>query len=208
MKLTKIRLKVCGMRETDNIEALIGLQPDFIGFIFHEISPRYCDKIPEVSIPETMKKTGVFVSKPMEFIRMKKENFGLDYIQLHGTESPEFCKTVSETMAPVIKAFNIREEFDFGKLKAYEPFCDFFLFDASGPQAGGNGISFNWELLQKYNGSTPFLLSGGIDNSMTNAIKQIRHPAFYGVDINSRFEISPGIKNIPKIKRFKHELSS
>ncbi len=208
MNAQKIHLKVCGMREASNIAALAELHPDFIGFIFHEISPRYCDRLPEVTIPENIAKTGVFVNKSTEYIRLKKETFRLDYIQLHGVESPEFCKEISRTVAPVIKAFNLHAEFDFDRLKAYESCCDYFLFDASGPQAGGNGITFNWELLKNYTGKVPFLLSGGIDETMARAIKEIDHPAFYGVDINSRFETKPGIKNIHKIKRFKHELQS
>jgi phosphoribosylanthranilate isomerase len=204
----KIHLKVCGMCEAGNIAALVELQPDFIGFIFHEISPRYCDKVPETTILSNIRKTGVFVNKPIEYILLKKEGFGLDYFQLHGQESPDFCKQVQSKAGPVIKAFNLHPGFDFGKLKDYTPYCDFFLFDASGPQAGGNGIAFDWTLLEKYTGQTPFLLSGGIDESMAKTIRQIKHPAFYGVDINSRFEIKPGLKNIDKIKRFKHELQS
>ena len=208
MNPTKIHLKVCGMRDADNITALAKLQPDFIGFIFHEVSPRYCEKVPETAIPESIRKTGVFVNKPIEYIALKKADFQLDYIQLHGSESPEFCRKVSRTVAPVIKAFNLHSGFDFARLKAYVPFCDFFLFDASGPKAGGNSIAFDWELLKLYEGETPFLLSGGIDETMAGEIKKINHPAFYGVDINSRFEIRPGLKDINKIKRFKHALQS
>ena len=208
MKLKNIHLKVCGMCDAENITALAKLQPDFIGFIFHEVSPRYCAKVPGTAIPESIRKTGVFVNKPIEYIALKKADFQLDYIQLHGSESPEFCRKVSRTVAPVIKAFNLHSGFDFARLKAYAPFCDFFLFDASGPKAGGNGIAFDWALLKKYTKETPFLLSGGIDETMAKTIKQINHPAFYGVDINSRFEFRPGLKDINKIKRFKHALQS
>jgi len=208
VKQKKIHLKVCGMREAENIAALVKLQPDFIGFIFHEVSPRYCEKVPQTAIPESIRKTGVFVNKPIEYIFLKKKEFGLDYFQLHGSESPAFCEQVRLQASPVIKAFNLHPGFDFGKLKDYAPYCDFFLFDASGPQAGGNGIAFDWALLEKYTKETPFLLSGGIDETMAKTIKQINHPAFYGVDINSRFEIRPGFKDIDKIKRFKHALQS
>ncbi len=207
-KTSKIHLKVCGMREPENIAALAVLQPDFIGFIFHELSPRYCEKVPDVMIPKTIRKTGVFVNNPEDYILQKKEIFQLDYIQLHGAESPLFCQKIRKSVAPVIKAFNLNEHFDFNRLEAYASCCKFFLFDASGPKSGGNGIPFNWKLLEKYHGTTPFLLSGGINESMTVAIKQINHPAFYGVDINSRFETLPGIKDINKIKRFKYELQS
>ncbi len=208
MHSNKIHLKVCGMRDAENITALAKLQPDFIGFIFHEVSPRYCERVPETTIPENIRKTGVFVNKPIEYIFLKKEEFGLDYFQLHGSESPAFCEQVRLQAGPVIKAFNLHPGFDFSKLKAYAPFCDFFLFDASGPKAGGNGIAFDWELLKQYKGETPFLLSGGIDETMAGEIKKINHPAFYGVDINSRFEIRPGLKDINKIKRFKYALQS
>ena len=208
MHPTKIHLKVCGMRDAENITALAKLQPDFIGFIFHETSPRYCEKIPKTDIPGNIAKTGVFVNKPLAYISLKKADFQLDYIQLHGSENPEFCREVSRAMAPVIKAFNLHPGFDFSRLKAYAPFCDFFLFDASGPKAGGNGIAFDWELLKLYEGETPFLLSGGIDETRVAEIKKINHPAFYGVDINSRFEIGPGLKDIDKIKRFKHAIQS
>ncbi len=207
-KTSKIHLKVCGMRDPGNIAALIALDPDFIGFIFHELSPRYCQRPLETTIPKSIGKTGVFFNKQEDYILQKSEYFQLDYIQLHGLESPEFCQKIRQSAAPVIKAFSINDNFDFNRLEAYASSCDFFLFDASGPKAGGNGITFNWELLKKYHGTTPFLLSGGIDENMAVIIKQINHPAFYGVDINSRFEIRPAIKDINKIKHFKHELQS
>jgi len=152
-----MKLKVCGMRNTENIAELIQIQPDFIGFIFHEKSPRNVLEFPKVKIPSNIKKVGVFVNKKANFIAEKATNFGLDYIQLHGNESPEFCRKISlleegkrEVNLKIIKAFNISENFDFEKLEAYEAFCDYFLFDAFGKKAGGNGITFNWELLQKY----------------------------------------------------------
>lgn len=204
----KIHLKVCGMKEPQNLTDLTALHPDFIGFIFHELSPRYCDRPPEIMIPEPIRKVGVFVNKPQEYILSIKKEYQLDLIQLHGTESSDFCREIQQSVAPVIKAFNLHDGFDFDTLKSYEEACTFFLFDASGPLAGGNGIIFNWQILEQYRGTTPFLLSGGIDESMAEAIKKINHPAFYGVDINSRFEILPGIKDINKIKRFKNELQS
>ena len=207
-KISKIHLKVCGMRDPENIAELVELEPDFIGFIFHEPSPRHCNRSPETAISETIGKTGVFVNKPEDYILRKKEDFQLDYIQLHGTETPEFCQKVRQEAGPVIKAFNLNNKFDFNRLEAYASCCDFFLFDTLGSHAGGNGITFDWEILKSYHGTTPFLLSGGIDESMAKTIKQISHPAFYGVDINSRFELRPAIKDINKIKRFKHELQS
>lgn len=201
-------LKVCGMRNSTNIAELVKVQPDFIGFIFHEASARNVTEIPDVEIPNTIKRVGVFVDKEIEFITEKVTDFDLDYIQLHGNENPKFCSEVKSNGLKIIKAFNVAEDFDFGKLEAFEPFCDYFLFDAFGKKAGGNGITFNWELLQKYNGQTPFLLSGGIDETMVKEIKVINHPKFVGVDINSGFEIEPALKNIEKIKQFSDELRS
>jgi len=201
-------MKVCGMCNTINIADLLVLRPDFIGFIFHESSPRHCQSPPQMIFPKSVIKVGVFVDKPMDFILLKKEQFGLDMIQLHGNESPAFCGEVERKAGPVIKAFNIHADFDFLQLDDYYPVCHFFLFDAAGPKAGGNGVRFNWELLKNYKGETPFLLSGGIDKRMAAAIRNFNHPAFLGVDINSGFETGPGIKNIENIKQFKDELSA
>jgi phosphoribosylanthranilate isomerase len=202
-----MKVKVCGMRDKTNIEELITIPLDFIGFIFHEKSSRNIEFKPKVVIPKNIKKVGVFVNKPKDFILKKATEFDLDYIQLHGNESPEFCKELRKHIK-IIKAFNIKQNFDFELLKNYESHCDLFLFDAFGKQAGGNGITFNWDLLDNYHGNIPFLLSGGIDGDMTSAIKKIKHPQFIGVDVNSGFEIKPALKNINKIKLFYNELHS
>jgi len=194
------------MRNTANINELILTQPDFIGLIFHEASPRNVTETPQTEIPSSTQKVGVFVNKKMNFITEKALNYGLNYIQLHGKESPEFCKSLTTKGFKIIKAFNISKDFNFKTLTAYESFCEYFLFDAFGKQAGGNGIVFNWELLDNYNGATPFLLSGGINESMVEEIKKFKHPQFIGIDINSGFEKEPALKNIKKIKEFKQEL--
>jgi phosphoribosylanthranilate isomerase len=186
----------------------VELEPDYIGFIFHELSPRFCLKAPDVLIPEKIKKVGIFVNKSLDYILQKKEEFGLNMAQLHGLESPKFCRAVEQNGLPVIKAFNIKPDFDFETLQKYESVCSMFLFDAAGKNAGGNGIVFNWELLENYHGEKPLLLSGGITPGLAEDIKNFSHPALYGIDINSGFETKPGIKNIAKIKAFKHELSA
>jgi phosphoribosylanthranilate isomerase len=201
-----LQLKVCGMRESNNIAELIQVQPNFIGFIFHEKSPRNIITIPQVEIPAAIKKVGVFVNEEAEFILEKANQFGLDFVQLHGKESSSFCEGIKSKNLKVIKAFNISKEFDFNQLVSYESSCDYFLFDAFGKNAGGNGITFDWELLSNYKGAVPFLLSGGINETMINNIKEIDHPQFVGLDINSGFEIRPALKNIEKIKLFKDEL--
>lgn len=201
-------IKVCGMKYDENIEELIKVQPDFIGFIFHESSYRNITETPKTMIPNTIKKTGVFVNKDIDFIQEKINEFGLNVIQLHGNESPEICSQIQQLNLEVIKALNIHENFDFDLLKGYESSCDYFLFDAFGKNAGGNGITFNWQLLANYHGSKPFFLSGGINEFMGNIIKKVTHPKLVGVDINSGFEIKPGLKDIKKIKQFKNELYS
>lgn len=195
------------MREAKNIADLLALHPQLIGFIFHEASARFCANIPDVVIPEDIVRTGVFVNNSLQFILQKKKIFGLNLVQLHGKESPEFCKKVRQHI-PVMKAFNIDKYFDFQMLEAYADVCDYFLFDAFGPKAGGNGIQFNWDWLQKYHLKTPFFLSGGIRPDSIAALRKFQHPAMVGIDINSGFEIHPGLKDIEKIKQFKHELLS
>lgn len=201
-------LKVCGMRDPNNIAELIELQPDFMGFIFHEKSSRNVDEQVDVKIPSSIIATGIFVEESEKFILQKVKEYQLTAIQLHGNESPQFCKKLKTSGLIIIKAFNIHEGFDFEMLKDYESFCDYFLFDAFGKNSGGNGITFNWELLKKYKGKTSFLLSGGIDETMANTINNINHPQFVGVDVNSGFEIEPALKDIKKIKTFKNELRS
>ena len=196
------------MRNTENIKELIKLQPDFIGFIFHENSSRNVTEKLSINISEKINKVGVFVNESEVFIQTKIQNYKLNSVQLHGSEFPQFCKEIKALGHTVIKAFNIHADFNFELLKAYEPYCDYFLFDAFGKKAGGNGVTFNWDLLSKYKGETPFLLSGGIDETMIEQIKNFKHPRFMGVDINSKFETADAYKNINKIKLFKDELFS
>ena len=199
-------LKVCGMREEKNISDLIEIQPNFIGLIFHEKSPRDITAPIDIKLPKSTMLTGVFVEENEELIMQRVAEHGLKAIQLHGNESPKFCATLKEKELIIIKAFNINPEFDFSGLDKYAPYCDYFLFDAFGQHAGGNGITFDWKLLENYKGETPFLLSGGINSGMAEILKSINHPQFKGVDVNSKFEIEPGLKNIEKIKTFKNEL--
>lgn len=199
-------LKVCGMRDKNNISDLIEIQPDFIGLIFHEKSPRNVEIHTKTSIPSDIGTVGVFVNETEGFVLDKINEFDLKYIQLHGSESPHFCKNIKRLNRKVIKAFNIHPEFDFSELEEYEPYSDYFLFDAFGKNAGGNGITFDWNLLDNYKGDTPFFLSGGIDAEMAENLRTINHPMYKGVDVNSKFEIEPGLKNIEKIKLFKEKL--
>lgn len=201
-----LQLKVCGMKYLDNIRELTQIQPNFIGLIFHEKSPRNVNGIFSEKIAKDISLVGVFVNETESFIKDKVNVYNLSHIQLHGDESPKFCEQIKKLNQVIIKAFNIHEGFDFSLLNKYEEHCDFFVFDAFGKNPGGNGITFNWELINNYKGETPFLLSGGITENMTDQIKKIDHQKFVGIDINSGFEIEPGLKNIEKIKLFKHDL--
>lgn len=203
-----LKLKVCGMRNRENIIALSKVKPEFIGFIFHEKSSRNISDNLIQSTPDTIIRVGVFVDENINFILDKIKLHNLNCVQLHGKESTEFCAEVKKLGIDVIKAFNISEQFNFSTLKNYEETCNFFLFDAAGKNAGGNGIVFNWDLISNYTGRTPFLLSGGIDETMTKTIKDLKHPLLVGVDINSGFETKPAVKNIIAIKKFSDSIKN
>ena len=193
-----MKLKVCGMKYQENIEAVASLHPDYLGFIFHEESTRNFEGfIPE--IPGHIQKVGVFVDEKIEFISNKMQKHKLTAIQLHGHESPEICRMLKSTKAKVIKVFSIKDTFDFSVLTPYEDVCDYFLFDTKGKLPGGNGYTFNWLVLEKYPSTKPFFLSGGITVDDVKNIKEIDHPKFTGVDLNSGFEDEPGLKNIEKL---------
>jgi len=205
-----MKIKVCGMRDADNISELIKLKPDYMGFIFYDKSKRFVSNFPEVEIPSDIKKVGVFVNEAIDEVIEIAEKNKLEAIQLHGNESPEYCnqlrhsELVSESHPiEIFKAFSIDNNFDFSKTDAYQKVCDFLLFDTKGKDYGGNGVKFNWQVLDKYKGETPFLLSGGISKIDVSEIKKISHKAFLGIDINSGFEIEPALKNINDIKEFK-----
>lgn len=198
-----MKLKVCGMQETENIAALASLQPDYMGFIFWEPSKRYCTTVP-TDIPRHIKKVGVFVDETTKQIKEKVKLFGLDAVQLHGDESPRQCAALLN-LCEVIKAFRIGPDFDFKTLTPYQDHCTYFLFDTQGPLPGGNGTAFDWKLLAGYTLDTPFFLSGGIGLGHVEAIAEIRkrNLPIHALDINSQFESKPGVKKIEKIEKFK-----
>ncbi len=198
-----MKIKVCGMRNKENISALITLKPDYIGFIFYAQSKRFVADFPQIEIPSSVKKVGVFVDETIDEIVEKATRYQLDFVQLHGNETPEYCRELATKNIKIIKAFSVDENFDFSATKPFEKHVSLFLFDTKGKNYGGNGIKFNWDLLQNYNGKTPFLLSGGISKNDAIEIKQFKHSAFFGIDINSGFELEPGLKNINEIKELK-----
>ncbi len=199
-------LKVCGMKDPSNIQQLATLQPDWVGMIFYEKSLRHVDA--DLETTEGLKKIGVFVNASSEYIDERIEKYGLSGVQFHGKETPKFCQQYKEKGLTILKAFSINEHFDFATTQPYENSCDYFVFDTKGKNPGGNGITYDWNILQQYDGSTPFLLSGGINPTLTTAIKNFKHQQWLGVDINSGFEIAPGLKNIELIKKFIDELSN
>jgi phosphoribosylanthranilate isomerase len=195
-----MKLKVCGMKLENNISEISKLKPDFMGFIFWPKSKRFFNE-KSIRISNKINKVGVFVNQDYDFIIDKINNFKLDFIQLHGEEDYQFCKKI-KTRCKVIKVFNIESDFDFEILSSFESVCDYFLFDTKGDSYGGNGIKFDWKLLKKYPSKKPFLLSGGIDiTDFTEIlkIKELKIPLI-GIDINSKFEFEPGLKNIKKVK--------
>ena len=212
-----MKIKVCGMRDNGNIESLIALKPDFMGFIFYKKSKRFVIDFPTIEIPSTIKKVGVFVNEPIDNVIEIVKKHQLDCVQLHGNESPEYCRELQKChlersrkaashSTEIFKAFSVDDSFDFSKTEDYQKACNYLLFDTKGKEYGGNGVKFNWEVLQKYKGKTPFLLSGGITKNDADEIKKIKHTAFAGLDINSGFEIEPALKNIEDIKEFKQNL--
>jgi phosphoribosylanthranilate isomerase len=204
--MSRLKIKVCGMRNRENIRQLAELKPDLMGFVFYPASPRYAGEFPAegmfTSFPAGITKTGIFVDADLYSIKAQVLRFGLQAVQLHGNESPGICKRLKATGIKVIKAFRIDEFADFSKMMAYVSCCDWFLFDTASKIPGGSGEHFDWKLLEKYDIGHPFFLSGGIGPGDADRILSIRHPALVGVDINSKFEIEPGVKDADKVKIF------
>jgi len=198
-------IKVCGLKEKANILAIDSLSIDFMGLIFYEKSPRFVEDTADIPVTNTPK-VGVFVNSSLEYILGKIQKYQLKYIQLHGNESIDFVKEIYEEIKEknikIIKAVSIDNEIDDIFLSAFVPFCAYFLFDTKGKNHGGNGVKFNWKILENYQLKTPFLLSGGISIDDATEIKKIKHAQFAGIDINSKFEIEAGLKNVTMIEEF------
>lgn len=206
----KLKIKVCGMKHAANIAAVADLRPDYLGFIFYDKSPRY---ISEVSaelikyVPQEIKTVGVFVDEDLETVKALGQKHHLKAVQLHGNENVDFCKEIKRTGVEVIKAFGVHPDFDFSVLEQYEAVVDYFLFDTQTPAHGGSGKVFDWTLLNNYKLAKPYFLSGGIDLNHTEQIKTINDKRLYAVDINSKFELEPGLKDVDKLKEFFKELN-
>ena len=192
------------MKFPENIPEVGSLLPDFMGFIFWEKSSRYFDsEIP--MLPKSIKKVGVFVDESIEIIQSKIDKYNLDCVQLHGNESVKFCQKLKVLPIEIIKVFSIKDNFDFEILKEFESVCDYFLFDTKGELPGGNGTTFDWNVLKKYPSSKPFFLSGGIGIEEIKVLKEYKLP-IYGIDVNSKFETEPGLKNTELLKLFQSQI--
>jgi phosphoribosylanthranilate isomerase len=205
-----LKIKICGMRHQENIEEISSLKPDMIGFIFFPHSKRNAGEILDPShlfcIPASTKRTGVFVNETTEQILNTVSKYSLDFVQLHGNESPEQCRLIREKGKSVIKTFGISENFNFEKCSDYMPYTDFFLFDTSTPDFGGSGNKFRWKELKNYNLAHPFFISGGISADDIESLLSLSVEGLYGIDVNSRFETEPGLKNYKMLEKFISEI--
>jgi phosphoribosylanthranilate isomerase len=201
-------VKVCGMREAENIRAVEALGVDWMGFIFWEHSSRCVSQRPAY-LPTRAKRVGVFVDAPLDVVCQHVEAFGLDVVQLHGSESPAYLHDLRKALAGavlIVKAFSIATRDDLLQTSLYEGLADYFLFDTKAQLVGGNGRKFDWSVLAHYDGSTPFLLSGGIGPDDASHLSAFSHPRLAGIDLNSRFEAAPALKNVELLKQFLYDI--
>ena len=206
-----MRIKVCGMRDPENIQSLIQeVNPDWMGLIFYSKSSRYVSgdsagSIQKLDVP----KVGVFVNEPIEFVLNKIDEFNLSTVQLHGEESPEYVRELKlKTGKKLWKVISIGETIDWETLRDYVELIEFFLFDTATTQYGGSGKRFNWQVLEKYPFEKRFILSGGLNEESASEILALaeKMPQLAGVDLNSKFEDAPGLKNIDKLKSFSNKI--
>jgi phosphoribosylanthranilate isomerase len=197
-------IKVCGMREAENIRQVEQSGIDWMGFIFYPPSPRALNQRPAY-LPAQVKRIGVFVNEqPTQVLRLV-EDYALDFVQLHGSESPDDCRLIRQKV-PVIKTLSIATETDLEAVETYIGCCDYLLFDTRCPTHGGSGATFDWSILAAYRGTTPFLLSGGLRPESVEALRRFSHPQLAGYDLNSGFETAPGLKDPARITQFINQL--
>ncbi|WP_374507110.1 phosphoribosylanthranilate isomerase [Flavobacterium sp.] len=207
-----MKLKICGMKYPDNILEVGSLLPDYMGFIFWEKSARYFDGAMP-NLPQSIKKTGVFVNASQGEIATKVAQYDLQAVQLHGQESVVFCQELRSKLAKnieIIKVFSVNADFDFDQLHPFETVCDYFLFDTKGKLPGGNGTTFDWKVLAKYPSQKPFFLSGGIGLDKIDLVNEILKTdlPIYAIDVNSKFEIEAGLKNINLLREIHPKIST
>ena len=197
----ELKIKVCGLKNAENFSKIDALDLNYVGMIFYEKSPRYNHENPLFFSNSSSEKVGVFVNESVETIEELAKEYDFKIVQLHGKESNEVCKILKSKGFEVWKAFGVNEEFNFEELENY-PDADKFLFDTFTPIHGGSGKKFNWELLVNAPINKPFFLSGGIGINEVNELASFKHPYFYGVDVNSKFELEPGLKDVQLVKKF------
>ena len=201
-----MKTKICGLKHKDNIEQIASMHFDYLGFIFYPKSKRFVGEdfvMPAIS--DTIKKVGVFVNAEPQYVLEKIKKYNLNAVQLHGDETPEYIAELKKSIPDnisIIKAFGASEDFNFEKLKPYESICNYFLFDTKTKEYGGSGHQFNWDVLKNYNGVLPYFLSGGIGIDDIEKIKNSKLNPF-AIDVNSKFELEPGLKDIELIKQLK-----
>ena len=202
-----MKLKVCGMREVTNIKSVLNLKPDLMGFIFYPKSERFVGALSLEGIDfQSTQKVGVFVNEPLDSVAERVETFGLDYVQLHGNESPSYLKNVKYLGVKVIKVFRIKDQLPIDKMLAFDQQVDYFLYDTLSHEYGGSGKRFKWDILNESPSSKPFWLSGGLSIESLKMLNTINHRGLTGIDVNSKFEDYPGMKNIELLKRLKKSL--
>jgi phosphoribosylanthranilate isomerase len=204
-----MKLKVCGMKYEKNIRQVLALEPDYMGFIFYKDSVRYVDQgFSPLSYQQQKVKTkfvGVFVNATINEVKNKVSTYKLDYVQLHGNESTEYCLELSSQLK-IIKVFRVDDDFDFKRIEPYKLCCKYFMFDTFTNEYGGSGKSFNWNKLVEYDNEIPFFLSGGISLENIDDLLSLKQLNIHAIDVNSRFEISPGLKDVEKLKMLKEKI--
>jgi phosphoribosylanthranilate isomerase len=208
-------IKVCGMRDPGNIREVAAIQDiGLIGLIFYAQSPRYVDSEETADAVKTLTQTGtvgVFVNENIDVVINTCVAYNLDFIQLHGNESPEYLVSLKKLLpfsVKLIKAFSMKTEEDLQKTSGYENYCEYFLFDTPTTGYGGSGRTFDWNILQYYSAATPFLLSGGIGHDSIESLGHFHHRLWAGIDLNSRFETAPGLKDVALLSDFVQHLKS
>jgi len=205
----RIKLKICGMRDSVNISEVAGVRPDYMGFIFYKDSPRYVGENVEFPpISSSIQKVGVFVNEQTERIIRNVNDYQLDLVQLHGNETIDQCKKLKDAGIEIIKAFSVDEDFNFNVINPFKKYVRYFLFDTKGKYYGGNAKTFSWEILKKYDQELSFFLSGGVSPDNVNGIVDLKGMNIHAVDVNSGVEDSPGLKRIGKVKELKRVMDS
>ncbi len=201
----KVKVKICGLRHKDNIFDVVEAGIDYVGMIFYEKSPRYVvDSLHPEDVwflPDEVEKIGVFVNATIDEIKRYAKLYQLNLIQLHGSESPELCKQLQDAGYGVLKAFGVDNDFDFECLKPYKDTVDFFLFDTKSPDHGGSGLAFDWNILSNYDLDIPVFVGGGVSLENVKDLLSYNFPFLYAVDMNSKLEIHPGLKDIEKVQK-------